>query len=121
MLSTLDANDTVALGALSEETCPRRVEEWFAPDLDESAARRAVRYPVSRQGRILVLSAEAITRRERYGVSFSARFSVGYTLKDVWQNITLVTHPDHRVGRRGSQLSICALDLVSLGCSDDMD
>jgi len=29
-------------------------------------------------------------------------------LKDVWQNITLVTHPDHRTGRRGNRLSICA-------------
>lgn len=26
----------------------------------------------------------------------------------MWQNITLVTHPDHRTGRRGNLLSICA-------------
>lgn len=109
MLSTLDANDTVALGALSTETRPRRVGPGSAPELDESAAGRAVRHPVSRQRRILLLGAEAITRCERYGV-FSIGFLVGYTLKDVWQSMTLVTHPDHRVGRRGSQLSICALD-----------
>ena len=44
-----------------------------------------------------------------------ARFYGGYTLKDVWQSIALVTHPDHRTGRRGNRLSICALDQSTTG------
>ncbi len=29
------------------------------------------------------------------------------TCADVWQGICIATHPDERVGRRGSQLSVC--------------
>ena len=67
LLSTLDTDDRVALDALPEETRPLRVEQGSASELDESTAGRAVRYPVSRQGRILLLGAQGITRCERYG------------------------------------------------------
>lgn len=56
---------------------------------------------------------------ERFNILFfgSDEFSCSvlkqlHAAKDVWQSITLVTHPDHRTGRRGSRLSISPLKLV---------
>jgi len=60
-----DDDDDVALDAISEETGPRRVAQGSAPELDESAAGRAVRYSVSGERRVLLPGAEAITRCER--------------------------------------------------------
>lgn len=70
MLSTLDTYDGVALDAMPKGTRPRDVAQGSAPEFDESAAERAIRYPVSWERRILLLGAEAIARCERYGASF---------------------------------------------------
>ena len=68
--ANLHANDGVALGTLSKETWSWHVGQGPAPEPDESAAGRGVRYTVSRQGRILLLGAEATIRCKRYGAFF---------------------------------------------------
>ena len=74
-LSAQDADDGVVLDAMSKGTRPHRVAQGSAPQFDEHAAKRAVRNPVSWERRILVLGAEAITRRKRYGALFHVLMS----------------------------------------------
>lgn len=69
-LSTLDTYDCVALDTMPKGTLPCCVAQGSAPEFDESAAERTIRYSVSWEGRILLLGAKATPRCKRYGASF---------------------------------------------------
>ncbi|KXN84403.1 Methionyl-tRNA formyltransferase [Leucoagaricus sp. SymC.cos] len=75
-------------------------------------------YPVSCRRRWIIQG------RQKFDILFMGRdeFSCGvfqelYAAPDIWNSITVATHPDEKVGRRGSILSVSPLKLLgtSLG------